>query len=159
MKIIIVHSLTEKQWRLNRLLFLKFTYSWSHLCSSFISVAAIKMPEGKKKQLKGFISAYNPRYQSIIAGKSRQELWTESHVTSTSKSREMDACLLACLLACAQVDFSTLIQSRTPDQGMVTPKVGWVFPHQLTLIIKTIPTDRPIGTPSPDDYSLKSLPK
>lgn len=70
----IVHSLTEKQWRLNRLLFLKFTSSWSHLCSGFISVAAIKTPEEIKKQLKGFISAYNSRYQFIITGKSRQEL-------------------------------------------------------------------------------------
>ena len=65
-------QLTEKQWRLSRLLFLKFTYSWSLLCSSFISVAAIKMPE-KKSNLDLF-QLTNPRYQFIIAGKSRQEL-------------------------------------------------------------------------------------
>lgn len=54
------------------------------------------------------MSTYNSRLQSIILGKSRQELQTIGHITATIKSR--NECKHAHLLAFAQTEFSTLIQ-------------------------------------------------
>lgn len=157
MKIIIVHSLTEKQWRLNRLLFLKFTSSWSHLCSSFISVAAIKMPE-EKNNLRDLFQLTTPGISSSLQGSQDRSFKQRimSHLPPRAE-KWMHAYSLVSLLVLRSISllwYSLELQTRE----WWHPKWA-VFPHQLTLIIKTIPTDRPIGKPSPDDYSLKSLPR
>ena len=38
----------------------------------------------------------------------------------------------ACMLACAQLILYTYTVQNPPPQGMVPPKVGQVFPHQVT---------------------------
>ena len=52
-----------------------------------MSVSVIKHTDSKKLGEK-VISVHDSRVQSIIVGKSKQELQTASHVTSTVKGKE-----------------------------------------------------------------------
>lgn len=59
----------------------------------------------------------------------------ESQVMNLEAEPEADIteefCLLACFPWLRLTQFS--VQPRTPAQGMVSPTVGWTFPHRLTI--------------------------
>lgn len=64
-----------------------FKHQCEPFCSDFISVALIKYLE-RTQGIKGVISVDDSRLQLISSQKSRQELQTASHITSTVESQE-----------------------------------------------------------------------
>lgn len=64
-----------------------FKHQCEPFCSDFISVALIKYLE-RTQGIKGVISVDDSRLLLISSQKSRQELQTASHITSTVESQE-----------------------------------------------------------------------
>lgn len=71
--------------------------------------------------------------------------------TPAVKSREKS--VRACSLACTQLDFSTTAQDRLPREWCSHSGLG--RPASVNLI-KTIPTDVPVGQPNVDRALLRS---
>lgn len=73
---------------------------------------------------KGFIISHSSRFQSMsLQGNRGRDL--KLQVTSLVKNREKYT------HTCAQLTFSTLMQSGTQTQGKMPPKGDWLSPHSL----------------------------
>lgn len=70
--------------------------------------------------------AFSSRLPSIISGKSRQGLEAADRSHLSQEQREANACMLS-----AQLDFSTVKQSRAQTQGLMSPAA-----HRLILLLE-----------------------
>lgn len=84
------------------------------------------------------------------------EFQTSGHVTFAVKRAERNECMHAHLLACVQLSFSMLIQSRALRLGNGATHSGLGLPISINLIKVTSPQiDIPISQPSVDNPLLR----
>lgn len=104
-------------------------------CSRFVSVAKTKHAD--QEQLRGVgrgacLFSFQLQVSVYFGEKARQEL--KKWVTSHPQLRTDVSILPSCLLLLLGLVWLCLTQHRTPCLGMVPPRAGWVFLHQLVIM-------------------------